>query len=152
MNYRLSDLQCALGLTQLRHLPAWIARRQEIAARYDASFRGSLPASPLATRSGVGHARHLYVLRLDLSRLSVGRDRVFDALRAEGIGVNVHWMPVHLHPLYRELLGTRPGMCPVAERAGDEILSVPMFPAMTDRDVDDVVSGFGKVLGAYVLS
>jgi perosamine synthetase len=150
MNYRLSDVQCALGLSQLRHLDAWITRRREIAARYDAEFSGSLPASPIETRLGVGHSRHLYVLRLDLQHLTVGRDRIFAALRAEGIGVNVHYSPVHLHPLYRERLGTRPGMCPVAERAGSEILSLPIFPAMTDRDVDDVLNAVAKVLGAYV--
>jgi perosamine synthetase len=149
MNYRLSDVQCALGISQLRRLDGWLARRREIAARYDATFDDSLPARPLAVRPGVGHARHLYVLRLETERLSVGRDRVFDALRAEGVGVNVHWAPVHLHPLYRERLGTEPGMCPVAEDAGSRILSLPMFPAMTDGDVDDVIEACRKVLGAY---
>jgi perosamine synthetase len=150
MNYRLSDLQCALGSSQLLHLVGWIARRREVAERYDAVFDGPLPADPLLTRPGVGHARHLYVLQLDLPRLSVGRDAVFAALRAEGIGVNVHWSPVHLHPLYRESLGTGPGMCPVAERAGERILSLPMFPSMTDADVEDVVNAVAKVLGAYM--
>jgi perosamine synthetase len=151
MNYRLSDLQCALGISQLRRLDAWLARRREIAARYDAAFDGSLPAQPLTVRPGVGHAYHLYVLRLDTERLSVGRDRVFDALRAEGVGANVHWAPVHLHPLYRERLGTTPGMCPVAEEAASRILSLPMFPAMSDDDVDDVIDACTKVLGAYAL-
>jgi perosamine synthetase len=151
MNYRLSDLQCGLGISQLQRLDAWLARRREIAARYDTAFDGSVPAQPLAVRPGVGHAYHLYVLRLDTERLSVGRDRVFDALRAEGIGVNVHYAPVHLHPLYRERLGTEPGMCPVAEDAGSRILSLPMFPAMTDDDVDDVIEACRKVLGAYAL-
>ena len=63
--------------------------------------------------------------------------------------MNVHWAPVHLHSVYQEMLATKPGMCPVAEQAGEEILSVPLFPAMTDRDVDDVIAGFEKVLGAF---
>ena len=77
-----------------------------------------------------------------------GRDAAFAALRDANIGVNVHYMPVHLHPFYRERFGTRPGMCPVAEQAFDEILSLPMFPAMTEEDVMRVIQAVNGVVGA----
>ena len=98
---------------------------------------------------GAHHAYHLYVVRLDLARLRVDRAAVFAALRAEGIGVNVHYIPVHLHPYYRERLGTRPGQFPAAEAAYEEILSLPMFPRMSDADVDDVVEATVRVTAAY---
>lgn len=151
-NYRLTDIQSALGMSQLARLDEWIARRRDIASRYTAFLRrGVLPARPLDLAPGVEHAYHLYVVSLDQERLSVGRDRVFAALRAEGIGVNVHYTPVHLHRFYRERFGTGPGGCPVAEAAFDRILSLPMFPAMTDGDVEDVARGLTKVLTAYAV-
>jgi len=88
---------------------------------------------------------------LDQAQLSVDRARVYAALRAEGIGVNVHYLPVHLHPYYRQTLGTRPGMCPNAEAAYDKILSLPIFPAMGDDDVDDVINALRKVIGSYAI-
>jgi perosamine synthetase len=134
-NYRLSDIACALGESQLRKLPGWIARRQELAARYDAKLDEALPdVGRLATRPGVAHAFHLYVTRV------ADRDTVFGRLRAAGIGANVHYIPVHLHPYYRERLGTGPGLCPVAEAAYAEILSLPLFPQMGKADVDYVVA------------
>lgn len=147
-NYRLPDIACALGLSQLRHLPAWTRRRQEIARLYDAAFDGLPAVRPLAVRPGVSHAYHLYVIRLDLARLSADRGTVFHALRAEGIGVNVHYIPVHLHPFYRERFGTGPGLCPVAEAAYGEILSLPIFPGMSDADARDVVEAVHKVIEA----
>ena len=148
-NYRLTDIQCALGLSQLRKLPGWIARRQEIARRYDAAFADLKTIKPLAARPDVSHAYHLYVIALDPGRLRVKRDAVFAALRAEGIGVNVHYVPVHLHPFYRKRFGTGPGLCPVAEAAYERIISLPIFPAMTDRDADDVIAAVRKVMQAY---
>ncbi len=148
-NYRLTDLQCALGLSQLRKLAGWIARRQTIARRYDAAFADLKAVRPLAVRPDASHAYHLYVIALDLDRLRVKRDAVFAALRAEGIGVNVHYIPVHLHPFYRKRFGTGPGMCPVAEAAYERLISLPIFPAMTDSDADDVIAAVRKVMQAY---
>jgi perosamine synthetase len=148
-NYRLTDLQSVLGLSQLRKLPEWVRRRREIAARYDDALACLDGVSPLAVRDGARHAYHLYVVRLDLDALSVGRGEVFAALREEGIGVNVHYIPVHLHPFYRERFGTGPGLCPVAEAAYESLLSLPLFPAMTDGDVADVIEAVDKVIGAY---
>lgn len=133
MNYRMTDIQAALGTSQMSRLPAFLERRRAIAARYDAAFAQS-PVRPLKVVPGALHAYHLYVVRLP------GRDRVYDDLRAAGIGTQVHYIPVHLHPYYREHLGTGPGLCPAAEDAFREILSLPMFPALADEDVERVIS------------
>ena len=148
-NYRITDIQCALGLSQLNKLPGWVKRRQEIAQKYDAAF-AKLPAiQPLKVRADISHAYHLYVVRFDLSRLRATRAEIFTALRAEGIGVNVHYIPVHLHPFYRERFGTGPGLCPVAEAAYEEIITLPLFPRMGDNDVEDVITAVRKVVRAY---
>jgi UDP-4-amino-4,6-dideoxy-N-acetyl-beta-L-altrosamine transaminase len=148
-NYRLTDIQCALGRSQLRKVPGWIERRRQIALRYREALADSRIARPLGERGDGDPAHHLFVVRLDLAALKVDRAQVFAALRAEGIGVNVHYIPVHLHPYYRERLGTGPGLCPVAEAAYAEILSLPLFPAMTDRDADDVMAALAKVERAH---
>jgi perosamine synthetase len=148
-NYRLTDLQCALGMSQLRKLSASVVRRQAIARQYDAAFAEIPAVEPLGVRPDVSHAYHLYVIRLDLDRLQVDRAHVFAALVAEGIGVNVHYIPVHLHPFYRARFDTGPGLCPVAEAAYERIITLPMFPRMTDDDVGDVIMAVSKVTKAY---
>jgi perosamine synthetase len=144
-NYRLSDIQCALAASQLEKLGRFIERRRAIAARYDEAFASLAGIRPLATRPGATHAYHLYVVRLDPERRAADRQTVYRALRAEGIGVNVHYLPVHLHPYYRQRFSTGPGLCPIAEAAWERILSLPIFPRMTDADVDDVVTAVHKV-------
>lgn len=134
-NYRLTDMQSALGMSQLRRLPEWIQRRRDIAGRYDQAFAGDAGILPLRTRPEVEHAYHLYVVRVEADRTAV-----FRALRADGIGVNVHYIPVHLHPFYRRRFGTGPGLCPVAEAAYERILSLPIFPQMTEKDQDTVIA------------
>jgi len=148
-NYRLSELQCALAESQLEKLEGWVERRRQIACCYDRAFRGIPEVAPLARRPGAAHAWHLYVVRLRLEQLRVDRGAIFRALRAEGMGVNVHYRPVHLHPFYRERFGTREGQCPVAEAAYAQILSLPLFPGMTPADVESVVAAVRKVVGAY---
>jgi perosamine synthetase len=138
-NYRITDFQCALGMSQLRKLPGWIDRRQEIAHRYETAFAELSSVEPLKVKKGLSHAYHLYVIRLKLEKLKADRADIFDALRAKGIGVNVHYIPVHLHPFYRNRFGTGPGMCPVAEAAYERLISLPIFPGMSDDDVDTVV-------------
>jgi perosamine synthetase len=144
-NYRLTDFQCALGLSQLGKLPAWLARRRAIARRYAAAFAGLPEVEPLAALPDREPAWHLYVVRLALARLRADRGEIFRALRAENIGVNVHYIPVPWHPYY-QALGYKKGAWPVAEQAYERLVSLPLFPAMTDRDVDDVVAAVGKVL------
>ncbi|MEE9603343.1 MAG: UDP-4-amino-4,6-dideoxy-N-acetyl-beta-L-altrosamine transaminase [Thermoguttaceae bacterium] len=148
-NYHVSDIQCALGISQLAKLSESVARRQAIAAKYDAALADMPAVTPLAVREQVSHAYHLYVVRLELEQLRVDRGKVFDALRAEGMGVNVHYIPVHLHPFYRKHFGTAPGDCPVAEAAYERIISLPMFPGMSDKDSDDVLRAVAKVTESY---
>jgi perosamine synthetase len=144
-NYRLTDLQCALGLSQLPKLEDWIARRRAIAARYTAAFAAVPQIEPPVVLGDREPAWHLYVVRLRLERLRVGRTAVFRALRAENIGVNVHYIPVPWHAYY-QALGYTKGGWPVAEAAYERMLSLPLFPAMTDTDVEDVVTGVTKVM------
>jgi perosamine synthetase len=147
-NYRLTDIQCALGQSQLARLTGWIARRRAIAARYDSALTALPGVQALRTRGGAVHAYHLYVVRLDPERIGRDRAAVFRELRALGIGVNVHYRPVHLHSFYRRRFGYGPGLCPVAEREYERILTLPLFPAMTDGDVEDVIGALHEVCDA----
>jgi perosamine synthetase len=148
-NYRLTDLACALGLRQLDGLEANLSRRREIAARYTAVISG-LPGvmAPIVSPE-VNPAWHLYPIRLELETLNAGRAQIFRALRAENIGVNVHYIPVHRHPYYRDRFGYEGGEFPVAEDAYERLISLPMFHAMTEEDVEDVVAALTKVLSHY---
>lgn len=148
-NYRLTDIGCALGLSQLKRLDGNLDRRREIASRYGAAFR-QLPEIILpAERDYVSSAWHLYPIRLDLHRLKAGRAEVFAALRAENIGVNVHYIPVHTHPYYRMQYGYKGGEYPRAEEAYKALVSLPMFHGMTDQDIRDVIDAVSKVIGYY---
>ncbi len=149
-NYRLTDIACALGLSQVEKLDANLARRREIAAQYTTAFRDLSAIVVPAVRDGVNPAWHLYPIRLNLGRLSVGRGEIFRALRAENIGVNVHYIPVHQHPYYRERF--KPDSkesYPVAEDAYERLISLPMFHSMTAQDVEDVIHALRKVVGHY---
>lgn len=147
-NYRITDIQCALGLSQLERLHAWVERRRQIARIYDEAFREMpevrRPTGPEDRES----AWHLYVIQLELDRLRVGREQVFRALRAENIGVNVHYIPVPWHPYY-QALGYRQGQWPVAESAYERLISLPLWAGMTDADAADVIAGVRKVIGVY---
>lgn len=145
-NYRLSDLQCALGMSQLGKLDVFLRRRREIAAGYHSAFEETPGVDSLAVRPEVDHAYHLYVVQLNPENLAVQRDDVFRAFRAEGIGVNVHYVPVHLHPFYRRHFGTERGLCPCAEEAYERIVSLPIFPEMTPTDEEDVIAAARKAL------
>ncbi|MDR2574408.1 MAG: UDP-4-amino-4,6-dideoxy-N-acetyl-beta-L-altrosamine transaminase [Desulfovibrio sp.] len=129
-NYRITDFQCALGSSQLKKLDGWIARRNQLAQAYDAALAGSA-VRPLAKRSAMRHAYHLYVVR------TPERNTVFKHLRAQGIGANVHYIPVHMHPYYQEL-GYKKGICPIAEAAYETILTLPLWPGMRGEDVERV--------------
>jgi perosamine synthetase len=148
-NYRLTDIQCALGLSQMKKIPAWTKRRQELARQYDEAFAEIEGASPLTVRAGVSHAYHLYVIQLHLETLSADRNEIFRALRAENIGANVHYIPVHLHPYYRRTFQTGEGLCPVSESAYARIISLPMFASMTDEDLQDVIEAVHKVFSHF---
>jgi len=148
-NYRLTDIACALGLSQLKRLDKCLSRRREIAARYTAAFRDLAGIRTPVARENVSPAWHLYPIRLNLERLTANRARVFRGLRAENIGVNVHYRPVHLQPYYRDRFAHREGEYPVAEDAYQRLISLPMFHGMTDQDVEDVIRAVHKVVGHY---
>lgn len=145
-NYRLPDIVCALGLQQLKKLDENLARRREIAAQYAAAFREVAGVVPPTARAETNPAWHLYPIRLEPG---IDRAQVFRALRAENIGVNVHYIPVHTHPYYRDRFGYKGGEFPVAEDAYARLISLPMFHAMSQQDVADVILAVKKVLACF---
>ncbi len=147
-NYRLTDFQCALGLSQLKKLPNWLARRKEIAARYTTAFSKLAEIQTPSVLPNCEPAWHLYVNSLNLELLREGRAKIFKALRAENIGVNVHYIPVPWHPYYQRL-GYVKGQWPIAEAVYERIISLPIWPGMTDLDVADVIKAVTKVVEAY---
>jgi perosamine synthetase len=149
-NYRITDFQSALGQSQLHKIHKWISRRQAIAHRYDSAFAGNWVLEPLRVRPDVFHVYHLYVVRLAAGHRQITREGVYETLRSAGMGVNVHYIPVHLHPYYREHLGTAAGMCPAAEAAYERILSLPIFPLMADDDVEEVISVLSQAVRKYL--
>jgi UDP-4-amino-4,6-dideoxy-N-acetyl-beta-L-altrosamine transaminase len=148
-NYRLTDIQSALGLSQLAKLDRFVARRRELVAAYDERLADRPFLATPSAPAGALPSWHLYVVRLRLEQLSADRDTIFRALRAENVGVNVHYIPIHHLGYYARLLGVGPGDFPVADDAYRRILTLPLFPAMSDADVDSVVGAIDRVVGAY---
>lgn len=145
-NYRITDFQCALGLSQLEKLSVWIEKRNKIAQKYDSAFRLLKGVSPLKKNKNITHAYHLYVLCLASEIIGKNRSEIFHELRSNDIGVNVHYIPVHLHPYYKKRWRTGPGDCPVAEAAYEQIISLPMYPAMTEDDVETVIERMYEII------
>ena len=146
-NYRLTDVGAALGSSQLTRLAEFLGRRRELAARYLERLAGHPYLDIPVVEPGADPAWHFCFAQLRLDRLGVDRGGVYRALRAEGIGVNVHYIPVHQHPYYR---GRYPGLAfPVADAAYERLLTLPLHAGMTTADVDDVVAALDKVTGAY---
>lgn len=142
-NYRLTDVQCALGRSQLRKLSGFNLRRREIVERYNAAFADC----PFLLCPSVGHwgdagriAWHLYTVQIDFAALGTSRAEVMQALRAGGVGSQVLYMPVYLQPYYRETFGYGPGKCPVAEAYYASALSLPLYPLLRDAEVDRVIA------------
>lgn len=136
-NYRMTDMQAALGLSQLGKLAAFVERRRELAARYHSLLAG-LPLQLPAPQPEAESAWHLYVVRLQTERIGKSHREVFEALREAGIGVNLHYIPVHLQPYYRAL-GFAPGDFPEAERYYGQALTLPLYPAMSEAEQDIVI-------------
>jgi perosamine synthetase len=147
-NYRISDIHCALGRSQLAKLDRWLDRRRKISAKYTAAFAEMPELDVPAVEADRQSAWHLYMIRLNLDRLRVGRDWVFRALRAENIGVNVHYIPVPWHPYYQSL-GYQKGQWPVAEQAYERLITLPLWAGMTDEDVAAVTRAMEKVVKSY---
>lgn len=147
-NYRMTDMQAALLISQLDKLPVFSKRRKEIVARYDEAF-SKLPQIMVQKEIPESDTtRHLYILRIRSERLSIGRKEFFDALAAENICCNVHYIPTYYFPYYQKL-GYRKGICPRAEKLYEEIISIPLYYAMTDQDVEDVIRAVTKIAEYY---
>lgn len=148
MNYRMTDIQAALILSQLDKLSAFSKRRKEIVERYNQAF-SEIPE--LFVQQEIPESdttRHLYILRLKLETLTCSRREFFEAMAAEGICCNVHYIPVYYHPYY-EKMGYQKGLCPQAEKLYEEIMSLPLYYAMSDGDVEDVIHAVKKVVEYY---
>jgi dTDP-4-amino-4,6-dideoxygalactose transaminase len=144
--YNLTDLAAAIGLVQLDRLDELAAGRAAIAARYDAAFEDSLVLERPPRRAGDRHAWHLYVARLNLEIISIDRAAVIERLQDAGIGASVHFIPLHLHPHYQRRYGYRPGDFPRAERIFERSLSLPIWPGMTEAEIDRVASTLLEIL------
>lgn len=147
-NYRITDLQCALGISQLNKLPKFKNRRKELVARYDRAFQAAELLSIQKNPEYSETTRHLYPIVLNLDKLSAGRKEIFQAIQAEGIGVNVHYIPVYWMPYYQKR-GYQKGLCPVAEKVYKGLITLPLFSGMTDSDQEDVITAVKKVLEYY---
>lgn len=147
-NYRMTDIQAALGSSQLNRLEEFVARRKFIAQAYNEAF-GQLPGIQLPYQHpSTDSSWHLYVLRFKQAEFRVGRREIFDALRAENIGVHVHYIPVYSQPYYQKI-GYTEVQCEQAERYYAEAISLPIFPKMVDMDIRDVIQSVNKVYMAY---
>jgi len=144
-NYRMTDLQAALGLSQVDRLDEYVARRHELAARYD-RLLAEVPVTTPRQHPDSYSAFHLYVIRMEDGGDPGRRRRVFEGLRARGIGVNVHYIPVHMQPYYQRL-GFTKGDFPAAEAYYAEAISLPMYPALSEAEQDQVVAALGEALG-----
>lgn len=145
-NNRITDIQCALGLSQLKKLDGFLARRRELAQAYDQAFAPSPRISPLPQAAGSLHAYHLYVVLLDLPD-GLTREALFHQMRNAGIGVNVHYIPVHQHPFYQRTFGLGPGLLPHTEAAYERMLTLPLYPDMADEDAHTVAATLRGLLG-----
>ncbi|MCK5016993.1 MAG: DegT/DnrJ/EryC1/StrS family aminotransferase, partial [Candidatus Peribacteraceae bacterium] len=148
-NYRLTDIQAALGTGQLEKLNMFLDKRLEIANKYNAAFEHIKEIKIPKIKENIKHAWHLYVIEIAPEHLNGDRDQIFKALRAENIGVNVHYIPVHLHPYYRDKFKYMKGDYPISEEIFRRVISLPIFPKMTDNDVNDVIQAIEKVVKHY---
>src|SRR2546428_563038 len=148
-NYRLTDFQAALGLSQLAKLERFWERRDHLARRYRERLAASpfveLPALPTDRR----HGWHLFLVLRRVDPLSADRDTILPALRAENIGASLHYALVYRHPFYPQRFKYGPGLCPVAESVEQRLVTLPLFPAMTEQDQDDVLRALDKVFAHY---
>lgn len=149
-NYRMTDIQAALGSSQLKKLNTFLKKRREYAKKYNDAFAEIDALITPYQQHECNSSWHLYIVRLDMEKLNVNRKEIFKALQKENIGVNVHYIPVHLHPFYQKL-GYGKGLCPQAEKLYEEIITLPLFPAMSEQDLHDVIAGVKKVISYYAI-
>lgn len=147
-NYRMTDIQAALGLSQMEKLKTFIEKRREFAKKYNDAF-DDMDAIITPFQQHACHSSwHLYIIRINFKKLNTNRSEIFKALQAENIGVNVHYIPVYLHPYYQKI-GYKKNLCPIAEKIYQEIITLPLFPKMSERDLNDVIAGVKKVISYY---
>jgi perosamine synthetase len=149
--YNLTDVAAALGLVQLSKLEQMNARRQAIAKEYDSAFSHHPALQPPSVSAESTHPYHLYILRLNLDTLRIDRNAFIERLRAANIGVSVHWIPLHMHPCYRETYGYRAQDYPVAFAEFLRIISLPIYSAMTDQDVVDVINAVVRIADEFTV-
>ena len=147
-NYRMTDFQAALLISQLKKLPAFSARRKEIVAMYDKAFSKIPELFVQKEIPDSDTTRHLYIIRLNLDMLTCTRRQFFDAMSAEHVQPQVHYLPVYWHSYY-EKLGYQKGLCPEAEKLYGEIMSIPLYPALTDAEVQDTIHAVKKIIAYY---
>ncbi|NVD37009.1 UDP-4-amino-4,6-dideoxy-N-acetyl-beta-L-altrosamine transaminase [Marinobacter lutaoensis] len=143
-NYRMTELQAALGISQMGRLDDFVARRHQLARRYDDALR-DLPVVTPWQHPDSYSALHLYVIRLQLDRIGKSHREVFESLRNQGIGVNLHYIPVHTQPYYQRM-GFKPGDYPEAERYYAEAISLPIYPAMTEEQQNQVIAALARTI------
>ena len=148
MNYRMTDIQAALLISQLDKLPMFSARRKEIVKAYDEAFAEIPEITVQREIQESDTTRHLYILRIKPEMLSIDRKHFFDALAAENVCCNVHYIPTYYFPYY-EKLGYKKGLCPKAEKLYEEMISLPLYFAMTDEDVADVIAAVKKIVAYF---
>jgi UDP-4-amino-4,6-dideoxy-N-acetyl-beta-L-altrosamine transaminase len=144
--YNMTDIQAALGIHQLARLEQFLEVRSKYVAMYNEAFGETPEIQTPVVNTDVRHAWHLYVIQLDLERLNINRAQFIEALREENIGTSVHFIPVHLHPHYHKTFGYKRGDFPNTERVYDRIVSLPLYPKMTEKDVEDVIAKVNKVV------
>ena len=147
--YNMTDLQASLGLVQLRKLATFQARRREVVEAYNQAFGGVDALQCPVERPEVEHAWHLYPIRLRPGTLTIGRDQFIQELTARNIGTSVHFIPIHLHPYYRDKYGYQPGDLPVAFGNFERMLSLPLNPRLMEQDVADVTEAVLDVVATF---
>jgi dTDP-4-amino-4,6-dideoxygalactose transaminase len=147
--YNMTDVQASLGIHQLRRLDGFIRRRQEIAAMYDSAFSVLSEILLPEKLPGRNHTYHLYPIRLNTKLLQLNRSEFSDQMRARNIGTSVHFIPLHRHPFYHERYGCRPEQFPVCEEIYQGLLSLPLYPRMTDEDAVDVIAAVREIIAAH---
>jgi len=147
--YNMTDIQASLGLHQLRKLTRFQKRREEIVKAYNEAFASLDTIEVPFVKPHIKHAWHLYVIKIIPEKLKINRDQFIEALRGENIGTSVHFIPVHLHPYYRDTYGFKRGDFPNAEYAYERVISLPLYPKMSDEDVKDIIEAVKKIVEHY---